>query len=237
MSADILTGFGILLSAYLIGSIPFGLIIVWLLTGKDIRKVESGRTGATNAMRAAGFWAGLTIGILDMLKSASAAWLARWLLPGMPWLHVLAPLLAILGHNYSIFLSERTPEGRLRLRGGAGGTPAMGGALGLWEPSFLILFPVGLLLLFGLGYASVATMSMGAIVIVIFAVRAAMGIGTWEYIIYGVLAEITVLIALRSNIHRLLNGTERLVGWRAKRKQGKDDFHLSNEAQSKKIPE
>jgi glycerol-3-phosphate acyltransferase PlsY len=173
-------------------------------------------------MRAAGFWAGLTIGILDMLKSASAAWLARWLLPGMPWLHVFAPLLAILGHNYSIFLPERTPEGRLRLRGGAGGTPAMGGALGLWEPSFLILFPAGLLILFGLGYASVATMSLGAMVIVIFAVRAAMGLSPWEYIIYGVLAEITILVALRSNIHRLLQGTERLVGWRAKRKHDDD---------------
>jgi glycerol-3-phosphate acyltransferase PlsY len=222
MSADILIGFGILLAAYLIGSIPFGLIVVWLLTGKDIRKVESGRTGATNAMRAAGFWAGLTIGILDILKSASAAWLARWLLPGMPWLHVFAPLLAILGHNYSIFMPERTPEGRLRLRGGAGGTPAVGGALGLWEPSFLILFPAGLLILFGLGYASLATMSLGGMVIVIFAIRAAMGLSPWAYAIYGVLAEITILVALRSNIHRLFNGTERLVGWRAKRQQEKD---------------
>ncbi len=49
----------VLLVSYLSGSIPFGLLIVKLRTGKDIRQVESGRTGGTNAMRAAGVWAGL----------------------------------------------------------------------------------------------------------------------------------------------------------------------------------
>lgn len=53
----ILSSIGVLILAYLIGSIPFGLIIVKLSTGKDIRTVESGRTGGTNAMRAAGVWA------------------------------------------------------------------------------------------------------------------------------------------------------------------------------------
>ena len=50
---------GTLVIGYIIGSIPFGLLIVKLKTGKDIRDVESGRTGGTNAMRAAGFWAGI----------------------------------------------------------------------------------------------------------------------------------------------------------------------------------
>ena len=59
---------GIILLAYLFGSIPFGLLIVKLKTGKDIRKVESGRTGGTNAMRAAGFWAGVATAALDILK-------------------------------------------------------------------------------------------------------------------------------------------------------------------------
>jgi glycerol-3-phosphate acyltransferase PlsY len=216
---DILIGFGILLVSYVIGSIPFGLIIARLKTGKDIRKVESGRTGFTNTMRAAGLWAGLATGGLDMLKSASAAWLARWLLPGLPWIHALAPLLAVFGHIHSIFLPERTPEGRLRLRGGAGGVPSVGGALGLWEPSVLILAPAGLLILFGVGYASVGTMSVGAMAMIIFAIRAAMGLSPWEYVFYGILAEILIIIALRPNIERLLNGTERLVGWRARRRQ------------------
>ncbi len=212
-------GFGILLVSYVIGSIPFGLIIARFTTGKDLRQVESGRTGLTNTMRAAGLWAGLATGGLDMLKSASATWLARWLLPGLPWVHALAPLLAVFGHIHSIFLPERTPEGRLHLRGGAGGTSAVGGALGLWEPSALVLIPSGLLILFGVGYASVATMSVGAMAMVIFAIRAAMRLSPWEYVLYGVLVEMLIIIALRPNIERLLKGTERLVGWRAGRKQ------------------
>ena len=52
----VVTSIGVIFLAYLIGSIPFGLIIVKLTTGKDIRSVASGRTGGTNAMRAAGFW-------------------------------------------------------------------------------------------------------------------------------------------------------------------------------------
>ncbi|MBK8428740.1 MAG: glycerol-3-phosphate acyltransferase [Lewinellaceae bacterium] len=50
---------GVIFLAYVFGSIPFGLLIVKLKTGKDIREVESGRTGGTNAMRAAGFWGGV----------------------------------------------------------------------------------------------------------------------------------------------------------------------------------
>ncbi|MCB0120106.1 MAG: glycerol-3-phosphate acyltransferase, partial [Anaerolineales bacterium] len=50
--------------AYVIGSVPIGLLIVKIVTGKDIRQIESGRTGGTNAMRAAGFWAGFATAML-----------------------------------------------------------------------------------------------------------------------------------------------------------------------------
>ena len=78
-----------ILASYLIGSVPFGVLIVRLTSGKDIRKVESGRTGGTNAMRAAGFWAGLATAILDLLKATAAVYLARWLAPGNVWLEIL----------------------------------------------------------------------------------------------------------------------------------------------------
>lgn len=218
---DFLITLAILLASYLVGSIPFGLFIVRMKTGKDIRTVESGRTGGTNAMRAAGFWAGLVTGILDIFKTAGATWLALWLQPASPWVHVLAPVLAIVGHNYSIFLVERTPGGGIHWRGGAGGTPTVGGAMGLWWPSVLILFPAGMLILFGIGYASVATMSMGIMATILFAIRAAMGLCPWEYVAYGILAEILIFIALRPNIERLMKGTERIVGWRARRMKEK----------------
>ena len=91
---------------YLLGSIPFGLLIVKMKTGKDIRTVESGRTGGTNAARAAGLGAGLLTAVLDIFKGTLAVWVAQWLDPSNHILHVLAPIFAILGHNYSVFLIE-----------------------------------------------------------------------------------------------------------------------------------
>ena len=92
----------LLLAGYVIGSIPFGLIIVKLMTGKDIRSVASGRTGGTNAMRAAGPWAGVLTAVLDILKAAATVWLAKGLTPNV-WVHTLAPIAAVIGHNYSLF--------------------------------------------------------------------------------------------------------------------------------------
>lgn len=220
---EILTILGILLVSYLIGSIPFGYLVVRFFSGKDIRKVESGRTGGTNAMRAAGIWAGLSTAILDVMKGAFVVWIAGWIAPDYVWLKVLAPVAAVIGHNYSIFIIERK-DGRIRLRGGAGGAPTVGGALGLWAPSILIILPAGALILFGIGYASVATMSVAFLAMLIFAYRALIGISPWQYILYGLATEIILIIALIPNIRRLLNGNERVVGWRAR--------HLQNKQQS-----
>ncbi len=207
----------VMLLAYLIGSVPFGLIIVKISTGKDVRKIESGRTGGTNAMRAAGFWAGFVTAILDILKAAAAVWIARAFNVGV-WIEVFAPLATILGHNHSIFLAERK-DGKLRLRGGAGGAASVGGAMGLWAPAILIIFPVGLFIFFAVGYASITTMSVALIAMVIFAVRAWLGLSPWQYILYGFFAELLLIWALRPNIKRLLEGNERLHGWRAKDKK------------------
>ena len=210
---------GVILAAYILGSIPFGLLIVKWRTGKDLRVVESGRTGGTNAMRAAGFSAGLLTAILDVLKGAAAVWLARSIGANV-WVLSLAPIAAILGHNYSIFLIDRK-DGRIRLHGGAGGAPAVGGALGLWPPSFLIIIPLGVLIWFGIGYASLTTMSVALIAIVIFVVRAVMGLSPWQYVVFGVLAELLLMWALLPNIKRLLSGNERMHGWRAKYQETK----------------
>ncbi|MBN2385666.1 MAG: glycerol-3-phosphate acyltransferase [Anaerolineales bacterium] len=220
----ILVDAGLLLAAYLFGSIPVGLIIVKIFTGQDVRKVESGRTGGTNVYRAAGFGAGLATALLDILKAASTVWLAR-AVTDTAWIHALVPVAAILGHNYSIFLAERGPEGRLRLRGGAGGAAAFGGIFGLWWPAGLIMFPLGFLIWFIGGYASVTTMSVPLMGVIIFTVRALLGQSPWEYVLYGVLAEILLVWALRPNIKRLREGTERLHGLRAwwrKRRQAQE---------------
>src|SRR5512139_404803 len=118
-----LIGIGIVIIGYIIGSIPFGLLIVKSKTGKDIRQVESGRTGGTNAVRAAGFGAGLLTALLDILKGFVSVKIAETLVPGAHLFHILAPIGAILGHNYSLFLINRDADGRLRFHGGAGGAP------------------------------------------------------------------------------------------------------------------
>ncbi|HAX68253.1 MAG TPA: glycerol-3-phosphate acyltransferase [Anaerolineales bacterium] len=198
--------------AYVIGSIPFGLVIVKLKTGKDIREVESGRTGGTNALRAAGFWAGIGTALLDILKGAVAVWLARWISPEQAWLHVIAPLAAIIGHNYSIFLAERDANGKFRLRGGAGGAPSVGGAWGLFPASILIILPLGVLVFFTIGIASVTTMAVAFFAIIVFAIYAAQDVLPWWYVLYGVGAELLLIWALRPNIKKLFAGQERVVG-------------------------
>jgi acyl phosphate:glycerol-3-phosphate acyltransferase len=221
---------GIILLAYLFGSIPFGLLIVKLKTGKDIRKVESGRTGGTNAMRAAGFWAGILTAMLDILKGAVGVWLAIWLTPNSHWVHVVAPLAAILGHNHSIFLPERDENGKFTgLSGGAGGAPSVGGAMGLWPASILIILPLGMLTFFSIGIASITTMAVALFAIIIFAIRASQGQMPWIDVWYGVGAEILLIWALRPNIKKLFEGKERVVkyslnGWlRARREEKQKD--------------
>lgn len=220
---QILIGIAAVVMGYIIGSVPFGLLIVKAKTGRDIRQVESGRTGGTNVARAAGFWAGLLTAILDILKGAVAVWVAQLLSPANHLIYILAPIGAILGHNYSIFLINRDADGKLRLHGGAGGAPALGGATGLWLPMFPIVFIAGALVWFTVGIASLTTMTIGLIVIIVFTIRAWLGLHESIDIWYGVMAELLLIWALRPNIRKLLAGNERVIkfslnGWlRAKK--------------------
>jgi len=223
-----LIGIGAVLFGYILGSIPFGLLIVKLKTGKDIREIESGRTGGTNAMRAAGFWAGLLTAIMDIMKGAVAVWVAQWLVPEAHLAHLFAPVAAILGHNYSVFLISRDEDGKLRFHGGAGGAPALGGAVGFWGWSLPIVFALGALVFFTLGFASVTTMAVALFVTIIFAIRASMGLMPWTDVLYGVIAGILLVWALRPNIKKLLAGNERVIkyslnGWLKARKEAKTE--------------
>jgi len=221
---QILIEAGIVVLGYIIGSTPFGLLIVKFKTGKDLREIESGRTGGTNTVRAAGFWAGLLTAILDILKGAVSVWLARALSPDNHLLHVLAPVAAILGHNYSIFLVRRNADGKLRFHGGAGGAPALGGAVGLWGWMFPIVFGAGALIWFTLGIASVTTIAIALVVTIVFAIRAYLGYQNPIDVLYGILALFLLVWSLRPNIKKLIEGKERVIsmslnGWLRARKE------------------
>jgi glycerol-3-phosphate acyltransferase PlsY len=193
---------------YLIGSIPFGFIVVAILHERDIRDSGSGRTGGTNALRASGFGAAVITVLGDLLKGMAGVALARLIFPANLWAEVLAGLGVVLGHNASIYLG---------FRGGAGTAPSMGVAGAFWLPSLIFTVPFLPLGLWVIGIASLTSLIIGLVIILISALRAISGVGPWEYVAYGVGALLLVAFALRPNIKRLLNGTEPIVGPRARR--------------------
>ncbi len=128
---------GALTIGYLIGSLPIGYLLVFLFKGEDLRQHGSGRTGGTNAMRAAGAVVGILTALGDLVKGAGAVWVARALFQDsavLPWSEVLGGAAAVVGHNWSIFLG---------LRGGAGTGPNVGVAMALWPGFAFSLIPAG----------------------------------------------------------------------------------------------
>jgi acyl phosphate:glycerol-3-phosphate acyltransferase len=104
----------VLIAAYLLGSIPFGYLLVRLLQGADVRESGSGGTGATNVSRRAGKLAGIVTLLLDAAKGALAVLLARWLLAddfGINWWVAAAAILAVVGHCFPVWLGFRGGKG------------------------------------------------------------------------------------------------------------------------------
>ena len=102
-----------LLLAYLLGSIPFGFLIVKLASGADIRATGSGGTGATNVSRKAGKAAGVATLALDVLKGATAVLVARLLNgeSGTSWIVAAAAALAVVGHCFPVWLKFKAGKG------------------------------------------------------------------------------------------------------------------------------
>jgi glycerol-3-phosphate acyltransferase PlsY len=202
------------LIGYLCGSVAFGYIYVKLFKGQDLREVGSGRTGGTNSYRAAGLGVAVLTSCSDVLKGAAAVWLTNWLFAdalgaSLPWAVATAGVASVIGHNWSIFL---------KFKGGAGTAPNVGWSAAVWWWVLPIAIVVMVGLLIGSGMASVASLSMAAITIVIFAARYFMGLDTtFAYLAGSLVAGAIITWALRPNIRRILDGTERLVGPRARR--------------------
>jgi glycerol-3-phosphate acyltransferase PlsY len=102
-----------LVIAYLLGSIPFGYLIVRLTSGADIREIGSGGTGATNVTRKAGRAAGIVTLVLDVLKGFAAVLIARWLAgeEGTSWVVAAAAVLAVVGHCFPVWLKFKAGKG------------------------------------------------------------------------------------------------------------------------------
>jgi len=203
--ADWFLWFVALAGGYLLGSVPVGYLVVRWFRGIDIRQVGSGRTGGTNVLRAAGWRVALLSGLLDGAKGLFAVLIARWL-GGPPLRWALAGVMAVVGHNYPLFLS---------FRGGAGTSTSIGGAVGLWPWNLPILAAVLFGFALGSRHASVGSIAVAIVLPTIFVVRAALGLDPWAFVLYGVLTSAVTLWALRPNIDRLRRGQERRIDFNA----------------------
>lgn len=200
---------------YLLGSIPFGLIIGKLKTGVDIREQGSGKTGATNLMRVAGTKLGILALVLDVVKGAGAVMLAAVIIGrdsgsltvggvSVYWQHVAqvaAGLAAVAGHNWPIFA---------KFKGGRGVTAYFGTVFAIFPPAGILGAEV-------LAIAALRSrhMSLGSLL---------GALATWclmlpltvvynllppIYLIYGSVVIALIVYQHRDNIRRLRQGTER----------------------------
>jgi len=187
-------------AAYLLGSIPFGVIFAKLFGGADVRKAGSGNIGATNVARVVGPLAGILTLILDGAKGAAAVLLAARLSNGSVRWMMLAALAALVGHCYPVWL---------KFKGGKGVATAAGAFLVLCPPAFLggaILF---ILVAASFRYVSLGSISAAAAMPLLMHFLWAPRYAPPLTITYGTLA-VTLLIIYkhRKNIRGLMEGAE-----------------------------
>ena len=182
-------------ASYLIGSIPNGLIFGKLFWGVDLREHGSHNIGATNAWRTLGKGPGFLIFFLDFLKGVCGVYLGSLTDDSSPTSLVLGGLMAIVGHSCSLFL---------RFKGGKGVATGLGVIAMLMPKTTILIFLLWFLLVYLTGYVS-----LGSVVAASFVPFLAWwGHEPEAYIVFGITAAIFVIYRHKTNIQRLLAGTE-----------------------------
>jgi glycerol-3-phosphate acyltransferase PlsY len=195
----------VVLSAYLLGSIPFGYLIVKLRGGGDVRETGSGGTGATNVTRRAGKWAGLSTLLLDALKGALAVVVARLVLKGdadAGWLVAAAAFFAVGGHVFPVWLG---------FRGGKGVATAVGAFLVLAPLALACVLPVFAVAVWATRYVSLGSIAAAALMpLAVWFVGVRGGFGeNIEAVLAAAAASAALIIFMhRANIVRLVRGKE-----------------------------
>lgn len=196
--------FFIIITAYIIGSIPTGYILVKALKGEDIRNIGSGSIGATNVKRMLGTWAFITVMIIDTLKGCVPVLASEYLalklnIPHMASIiPVLASIAVIIGHSKSIFLN---------FSGGKSVASGVGTIFGLCWPVGLITVFIWIILTYTTRYVSV-----GSIIAVLLA-------PVWmlvfnqpaSYVLFCLIGGLYIVYLHRSNIKRLIAGKENKI--------------------------
>lgn len=188
--------FGII--AYLLGSIPTGLIVGKIGYKKDIRNFGSGNLGATNTFRVLGIKAGIIVTLVDILKGTLAA-----VLPVLFAAEDVYPLavgvLAVIGHMFPVFA---------KFKGGKAVATSSGVILGVNPLLFVIMVATFLLILYLSKYVSLASMLTGIVTIIVTIIQRELGL----FIVTTILT-IFVIYRHTANIKRILNKTEPKIKW------------------------
>jgi glycerol-3-phosphate acyltransferase PlsY len=212
----------VILIGYLLGSLPFGVIIGRLFGKTDIRNVGSGKTGMTNVMRAAGKKGAALSLICDLGKGALAVFLAGLIfdsvdISGYPamtiyFARVVAALGAIAGHSWSIFL---------KFKGGRGVNTFFGGLMVMFWPAALaggiIVIIIGLITRYvSLGSITGAVVSFVILIILYCTETEILNLYPhFSYVVYTMIGAIFIYAMHRDNIRRLVTGRERKLGEKA----------------------
>jgi glycerol-3-phosphate acyltransferase PlsY len=188
-----------LLIGYLLGSIPFGLVLTKLAGTQDLRTIGSGNIGATNVLRTGRKGLAAATLILDALKGTVAVIIAGYC--GGPNAAMLAGLGAFLGHLFPVWL---------KFKGGKGVAVYIGILIGLFWPAAILFCAIWLVLAFALRYSSLSALTASVIT----------PLFLWWFgqpALAALLAVLTLLLFYkhRENIERLLAGTEGKIGQKA----------------------
>ena len=195
----------ILITAYLLGSIPFGYLLVRALAGADVRQTGSGGTGATNVSRRSGKLAGVVTLVLDALKGALAVVLARMFLTedfGINWWVAASVVLAITGHCFPVWLG---------FRGGKGVATGVGAFLALSHLAVACAGVVFILVVWATRYVSLGSITAATVLPLSTWVLSSyvMPVEAFAPLLTAALVGAAIIIFMhRANIGRLLSGTE-----------------------------
>jgi len=198
------------IAGYLIGAIPFALIISQRMAGVDISKRGSGNIGGTNVLRTLGYKAGAVTVILDLAKAIVPVTLARFiigdgLLPvaaftlDWRWAQVITALMVMVGHNWSIYI---------KFRGGKGAAVYYGSWFAIWPAVGLFGGIVVVITVLLSRYMSMGSILGSLSILCLFIVMTITGASPPVYLIYSVVAAALIVYQHRTNISRLQTGTE-----------------------------
>ena len=207
----------VVIIGYLLGSIPFGVLIGRRAAGVDIRQYGSGRIGTANVLRTAGKRAAVLAACLDILKGALAVVFAGLIVGesylligdyalGMLSVQVLAGLAAIVGHIWPVFL---------RFKGGRGVATFFGGLIALWPVGLMAAAFGGVVLISAVAltrYASLGSISGAVGTCAILVLLTMMNGFPIEYLAYTSIGAVLIIVMHRDNIARLISGKERKLG-------------------------